>query len=135
MLKKVEIVDAGDTDFIIGDEVEYSEVVAENKKVSESGGLPSKYIRLLKGITKASLATESFVSAASFQETTRVLTDASVLGKIDKLRGLKENVVIGKLIPAGTGYNPAGNQEDIVSDLETELSDVISETQSELDSQ
>ena len=135
MLKKVEIIDAGDTDFIIGDEVEYSEVVAENKKVSESGGLPSKYIRLLKGITKASLATESFVSAASFQETTRVLTDASVLGKIDKLRGLKENVVIGKLIPAGTGYNPAGNQEDIVSDLESELSDVISETQIEPDSQ
>ena len=135
MLKKVEIVDSGDTDFIIGDEVEYSEVISENKKVSESGSLPSKYIRLLKGITKASLATESFVSAASFQETTRVLTDASVLGKIDKLRGLKENVVIGKLIPAGTGYNPAGNQEDIVSDLESELRDVISETESEADNQ
>ena len=81
------------------------------------------------GITKASLATESFVSAASFQETTRVLTEASVTGKIDKLRGLKENVVIGRLIPAGTGYGVSQGQTDLVSDIESELSEVIADTE------
>lgn len=81
------------------------------------------------GITKASLATESFVSAASFQETTRVLTEASVTGKIDKLRGLKENVVIGRLIPAGTGYGASQGQTDLVSDIESELSEVIADTE------
>ena len=83
------------------------------------------------GITKASLATESFVSAASFQETTRVLTEASVTGKIDKLRGLKENVVIGRLIPAGTGYGSSQGQADLVSDIESELSEVIADTEAD----
>ena len=93
--------------------------------------MPAKFKRLLLGITKAALATESFVSAASFQETTRVLTEASVTGKIDKLRGLKENVVIGRLIPAGTGYGASQGQADLVSDIESELSEVIADTEAD----
>jgi DNA-directed RNA polymerase subunit beta' len=103
MLRKVEITNSGDTDFIIGDQLELSEVLQQNKKVSSDGAVPSTFKRLLLGITKASLATESFISAASFQETTRVLTEAAINGKVDKLVGLKENVIVGKLIPAGTG--------------------------------
>ncbi len=129
MLRKVEITESGDTDLIIGDQLELSEVLQQNKKVSSDGGIPAKFNRLLLGITKASLATESFVSAASFQETTRVLTEASVTGKIDKLRGLKENVVIGRLIPAGTGYGASQGQTDLVSDIESELSEVIADTE------
>ena len=129
MLRKVEITDSGDTDLIIGDQLELSEVLQQNKKASSDGRIPAKYNRLLLGITKASLATESFVSAASFQETTRVLTEASVTGKIDKLRGLKENVVIGRLIPAGTGYGASQGQTDLVSDIESELSEVIADTE------
>ncbi len=129
MLRKVEVTDSGDTDLIIGDQLELSEVLQQNKKTSSDGGIPAKFKRLLLGITKASLATESFVSAASFQETTRVLTEASVTGKIDKLRGLKENVVIGRLIPAGTGYGASQGQADLVSDIESELSEVIADTE------
>ena len=129
MLRKVEITESGDTDLIIGDQLELSEVLQQNKKISSNGGIPAKFKRLLLGITKASLATESFVSAASFQETTRVLTEASVTGKIDKLRGLKENVVIGRLIPAGTGYGASHGQADLVSDIESELSEVIADTE------
>ena len=129
MLRKVEITESGDTDLIIGDQLELSEVLQQNKKISSNGGIPAKFKRLLLGITKASLATESFVSAASFQETTRVLTEASVTGKIDKLRGLKENVVIGRLIPAGTGYGVSHGQADLVSDIESELSEVIADTE------
>ena len=129
MLRKVEITESGDTDLIIGDQLELSEVLQKNKKASSDGGIPAKFNRLLLGITKASLATESFVSAASFQETTRVLTEASVTGKIDKLRGLKENVVIGRLIPAGTGYGASQGQTDLVSDIESELSEVIADTE------
>ena len=131
MLRKVEVTESGDTDFIIGDQLELSEVLQQNKKVSSNGGIPAKFKRLLLGITKASLATESFVSAASFQETTRVLTEASVTGKIDKLRGLKENVVIGRLIPAGTGYGASQGQADLVSDIESELSEVIADTEAD----
>ncbi|MFL2735670.1 MAG: DNA-directed RNA polymerase subunit beta', partial [Gammaproteobacteria bacterium] len=131
MLRKVEVTDSGDTDLIIGDQLELSEVLQQNKKVSSDGGIPAKFKRLLLGITKASLATESFVSAASFQETTRVLTEASVTGKIDKLRGLKENVVIGRLIPAGTGYGASQGQADLVSDIESELSEVIADTEAD----
>ena len=131
MLRKVEITDSGDTDLIIGDQLELSEVLQQNKKASSDGRIPAKYNRLLLGITKASLATESFVSAASFQETTRVLTEASVTGKIDKLRGLKENVVIGRLIPAGTGYGASQGQTDLVSDIESELSEVIADTEAD----
>jgi DNA-directed RNA polymerase subunit beta' len=131
MLRKVEVTEAGDTDLIIGDQLELSEVLQQNKKASSDGGIPAKFKRLLLGITKASLATESFVSAASFQETTRVLTEASVTGKIDKLRGLKENVVIGRLIPAGTGYGASQGQADLVSDIESELSEVIADTEAD----
>ena len=95
--------DSGDSDFITGDQAELVRVLEQNERLEKEGKFPAKYQRLLLGITKASLATESFISAASFQETTRVLTEAAVTGKRDYLRGLKENVVVGRLIPAGTG--------------------------------
>lgn len=104
MLRKVTILDPGDSEFLKGEQVEYSRVKIVNKFLEKNGKLKSKFIRNLLGITKASLSTESFISAASFQETTRVLTEAAVAGKKDKLRGLKENVIVGRLIPAGTGY-------------------------------
>ena len=103
MLRKALILDGGDTRFIQGDQVSYAELVDENNKAEAAGKSPAEYERILLGITKASLATDSFISAASFQETTRVLTEAAVTGKKDHLRGLKENVVVGRLIPAGTG--------------------------------
>ncbi|MFO8155351.1 MAG: DNA-directed RNA polymerase subunit beta' [Pseudomonadota bacterium] len=103
MLRKVEITDAGDTKLLRGDQIEYPRFLEENEVVEPKGLRPARYSPMLLGITKASLATESFISAASFQETTRVLTEASVGGKIDALRGLKENVIVGRLIPAGTG--------------------------------
>ena len=103
MLRKVEITAMGDSSFVKGEQVEFTRILEENEKLALEGKIPAKYERLLLGITKASLATESFISAASFQETTRVLTEASVTGKADRLRGLKENVVVGRLIPAGTG--------------------------------
>jgi DNA-directed RNA polymerase subunit beta' len=103
MLRKVEITDLGETRFLQGEQAEIFHVLAENRKAKQSGGRPAKYDRQLLGITKASLSTESFISAASFQETTRVLTEASVRGSRDELRGLKENVIVGRLIPAGTG--------------------------------
>ena len=103
MLRKALILDGGDTKFIQGDQVEYADLVDENAKAEAEGKSPATFERVLLGITKASLATNSFISAASFQETTRVLTEASVTGKVDQLRGLKENVVVGRLIPAGTG--------------------------------
>ena len=103
MLRKVEVVDAGDSDFIRGEQLEYVNALTENERLISEGKAPLEFERVLLGITKASLATESFISAASFQETTRVLTEAAVTGKRDFLRGLKENVVVGRLIPAGTG--------------------------------
>jgi len=103
MLRKIEVKSAGDTKFLQGEQVEFSRVLEENERVQNESKLPATYQRVLLGITKASLATESFISAASFQETTRVLTDAAVTGKTDELRGLKENVIVGRLIPAGTG--------------------------------
>ena len=95
--------ESGDSSFIKGDQMELTQVLEENERLSGDDKFSSKYIRVLLGITKASLSTESFISAASFQETTRVLTEAAVTGKRDYLRGLKENVVVGRLIPAGTG--------------------------------
>jgi DNA-directed RNA polymerase subunit beta' len=103
MLRKVEITDPGESTFIRGEQAEYVAVLEENDALRAAGKQPASFERQLLGITKASLATESFVSAASFQETTRVLTEAAVTGKRDFLRGLKENVVVGRLIPAGTG--------------------------------
>jgi DNA-directed RNA polymerase subunit beta' len=103
MLRRVQITDAGDTKFITGEQVERSELLDENDRVIAAGQRPALYDNILLGITKASLSTDSFISAASFQETTRVLTEAAIMGKVDSLRGLKENVIIGRLIPAGTG--------------------------------
>ncbi|MBD2859323.1 DNA-directed RNA polymerase subunit beta' [Spongiibacter sp. KMU-158] len=103
MLRKVNILTSGDSSFIKGEQVEYVRVVVENEMLAAQDKIACSYERELLGITKASLATESFISAASFQETTRVLTEAAVTGKRDYLRGLKENVVVGRLIPAGTG--------------------------------
>jgi DNA-directed RNA polymerase subunit beta' len=103
MLRKVEVTDPADSKYIKGEQVERARLLAENDKLREQDKDPAKYLPLLLGITKASLATESFISAASFQETTRVLTEASVRGIKDDLRGLKENVIVGRLIPAGSG--------------------------------
>ena len=103
MLKKVRIEDPGDTGFYTASLVDLLEVESKNEEVIAEGKKPATYRRVLLGITKASLATESFLSAASFQETTKVLTEAAIKGKVDSLMGLKENVIIGKLIPTGTG--------------------------------
>ncbi len=103
MLRRVVITDPGDTRFIREEQVERSDVFEENDKMVAEGKLPANYENVLLGITKASLSTDSFISAASFQETTRVLTEAAIMGKRDDLRGLKENVIVGRLIPAGTG--------------------------------
>ncbi|WP_028993568.1 DNA-directed RNA polymerase subunit beta' [Azonexus hydrophilus] len=103
MLRRVTIVEPGDTKFIKSEQVERAELFAENDRVNAEGKLPAVYEHMLLGITKASLSTDSFISAASFQETTRVLTEAAIMGKRDELRGLKENVIVGRLIPAGTG--------------------------------
>ncbi|MNZ93117.1 DNA-directed RNA polymerase subunit beta' [compost metagenome] len=105
MLRKIRIVDAGDTSLLPGSFVDLHEYETANKEAILSGKEPAVAKPVLLGITKASLETDSFLSAASFQETTRVLTDAAIKGKVDKLLGLKENVIIGKLIPAGTGMN------------------------------
>src|SRR2546425_908369 len=103
MLRRIQVEDAGDTRFIPGEQVERADVLEENEKVQAEGKKPATYSYMLLGITKASLSTDSFISAASFQETTRVLTEAAIMGKKDDLRGLKENVIVGRLIPAGTG--------------------------------
>ncbi|WP_404342263.1 DNA-directed RNA polymerase subunit beta' [Pseudoalteromonas mariniglutinosa] len=104
MLRKCIILDGGDTEFLAGEQVEVARVNIANRDAEKQGKIPAKFEIQLMGITKASLATESFISAASFQETTRVLTEAAVNGKSDELRGLKENVIVGRLIPAGTGF-------------------------------
>ncbi|MDR3300564.1 MAG: DNA-directed RNA polymerase subunit beta' [Candidatus Accumulibacter sp.] len=103
MLRRVIVTDPGDTRFIRGEQVEKANLLDENERTSKEGKLPAVYEPVLLGITKASLSTDSFISAASFQETTRVLTEAAIMGKRDELRGLKENVIVGRLIPAGTG--------------------------------
>ena len=104
MMRWVKIEDVGDTEFLIDEQVDKFRFLEENERVIQAGGRPATAQPLLLGITKASLSTDSFISAASFQETTRVLTEASISGKIDHLRGLKENVTMGRLIPAGTGF-------------------------------
>ena len=120
MLRRVSIVDPGDTTFIPGEQVERSEMLDENDRVVELGKRPATYENVLLGITKASLSTDSFISAASFQETTRVLTEAAIMGKRDDLRGLKENVIVGRLIPAGTGlaYHKAHKEAERAERLE-----------------
>ena len=103
MLRRIEVDEPGDADYIQGEQVERAELLQENEKLVKAGKQPATYRNILLGITKASLSTDSFISAASFQETTRVLTEAAIMGKRDDLRGLKENVIVGRLIPAGTG--------------------------------
>ncbi len=105
MLRRVQIINAGESNFIPGEQIERAEVLTENEKLMAENKMPATYEPVLLGITKASLSTDSFISAASFQETTRVLTEASIMGKKDDLRGLKENVIVGRLIPAGTGLS------------------------------
>jgi DNA-directed RNA polymerase subunit beta' len=119
MLRRVTIVDAGDTRFIVGEQLERAEVLDENDRVTAEGKKPATYDYMLLGITKASLSTDSFISAASFQETTRVLTEAAIMGKRDELRGLKENVIVGRLIPAGTGlaYHNTRKRQVAASEL------------------
>ncbi len=133
MLNKVKITSSGDTGYLPNKVMNLNEIVKTNKKMIEDGKEPAEYERLIQGITKASLATDSFLSASSFQETTRVLTDAAVKGKIDNLVGLKENVIIGKLIPAGTGLAKYKNVEieggimpEVIEAEETE-EDIFSE--------
>jgi DNA-directed RNA polymerase subunit beta' len=123
MLRKVEIVEPGDSHYLRGEQIERVRINGENDRATAKGERPAEYQSILLGITKASLATESFISAASFQETTRVLTEAAVRGTRDTLRGLKENVIVGRLIPAGTGlaYHAARRRQGglSASDLET----------------
>ena len=123
MLKKVRVEDNGDTDLFPGSLVDAYELKDKNEEAIAAGKRPATYKQVLLGITKASLATESFLSAASFQETTRVLTEAAIKGKTDELIGLKENVIIGKLIPAGTGVAPYKN---------TRISTTLDETSEEV---
>ena len=104
MLRKAEVIEPGDSGLVPGEQIERSRILAANEALEAEGEEPASWQPLLLGITKASLSTDSFISAASFQETTRVLTEASVSGRIDDLRGLKENVIVGRLIPAGTGF-------------------------------
>ncbi len=119
MMRSVKIEEVGDTNFLIDEQVDRFRFHAENERVVQAGGRPSIGRPLLLGITKASLSTESFISAASFQETTRVLTEAAISGKVDHLRGLKENVIVGRLIPAGTGlahYHDFHLEEEVFDD-------------------
>jgi DNA-directed RNA polymerase subunit beta' len=123
MLRRVRIKDVGDTNLLIDDQLERNLFEEENERVLSAGGKPAIAEPLLLGITKASLSTESFISAASFQETTKVLTQAAIEGKVDSLRGLKENVIMGRLIPAGTGLSRYRNIKVVVEnqgDIETE---------------
>jgi DNA-directed RNA polymerase subunit beta' len=120
MLRRVQITNSGDTHYIVGEQVERSELFGTNDEMRRQGKLPATYSDVLLGITKASLSTDSFISAASFQETTRVLTEAAIMGKRDELRGLKENVIVGRLIPAGTGlaYHQARKAKDEMDETE-----------------
>jgi DNA-directed RNA polymerase subunit beta' len=125
MLRKVSIVYPGDTDLLQDERVDRFEFNRINEEVLAQGGEPATAIPVLLGITKASLETDSFLSAASFQETTRVLTEAAINGKVDSLRGLKENVIIGKLIPAGSGYGVSGGLD--LTNLDTVTLEAIEE--------
>jgi len=118
MLRKSEITDAGDTNYIVGEQVEISEIQEENEKVIQEGGRPATYKALLLGITKTSLNTKSWLSAASFQETTRILTEATIQSRVDTLAGLKENVIMGRLIPAGTVFSDYHKKKLSVEDNE-----------------
>ena len=120
MLRRVVVENTGESTYIAGEQVERSEILNTNEALQAQGKIPATYSNVLLGITKASLSTDSFISAASFQETTRVLTEAAIMGKRDELRGLKENVIVGRLIPAGTGlaYHQARKAKDAMDDAE-----------------
>jgi DNA-directed RNA polymerase subunit beta' len=120
MLRRVVVEAAGDSSYINGEQVERSVMLNNNDALRAAGKIPAVFTNLLLGITKASLSTDSFISAASFQETTRVLTEAAIMGKRDELRGLKENVIVGRLIPAGTGmaYHEARKVRETMDDAE-----------------
>jgi DNA-directed RNA polymerase subunit beta' len=120
MLRRVVVESVGDSNYIAGEQVERSEILNTNEALQRDGKVPATFTNLLLGITKASLSTDSFISAASFQETTRVLTEAAIMGKRDELRGLKENVIVGRLIPAGSGlaYHKARKVKDAMDDAE-----------------
>ncbi|HQQ72059.1 MAG TPA: DNA-directed RNA polymerase subunit beta', partial [Alicycliphilus sp.] len=120
MLRRVVVEAPGETNYIQGEQVERSEILNTNEQAQRDGKIPATYSNVLLGITKASLSTDSFISAASFQETTRVLTEAAIMGKRDELRGLKENVIVGRLIPAGTGlaYHQARKAKDQMDEAE-----------------
>jgi len=111
MLRWVKVEEVGDTEFLVDEQIDKFVFQEENEKIMKKGGKPAKARPLLLGITKSALSTDSFISAASFQETTRVLTEASLYGKVDHLRRLKENIIMGRLIPAGTGYRYYRNLE------------------------
>jgi DNA-directed RNA polymerase subunit beta' len=127
MMRWIKVEDVGDTEFLVDEQVDKFRFQEENERVKKNGGKPASGRPLLLGITKASLSTESFISAASFQETTRVLTEASISGKIDYLRGLKENVIMGRLIPAGTGLEFYRNVELIPEEPEQPLGEEVPE--------
>ncbi len=129
MLRRVTVTQPGDTRFITGEQVERSELFDENDRVKAEGKAPAQFEPMLLGITKASLSTDSFISAASFQETTRVLTEAAIMGKKDELRGLKENVIVGRLIPAGTGlaYHRLRKRNQAADIIDTSLISSASE--------
>ena len=120
MLRRVVVENVGESSYIAGEQVERSEILNTNEALQAEGKIPATYSNVLLGITKASLSTDSFISAASFQETTRVLTEAAIMGKRDELRGLKENVIVGRLIPAGTGmaYHQARKVKDQMDEAE-----------------
>ena len=132
MLRRVVVENPGDSDYITGEQVERSEILNTNDALRAEGKTPATYANILLGITKASLSTDSFISAASFQETTRVLTEAAIMGKRDDLRGLKENVIVGRLIPAGTGlaYHQARKAKDAMDEAERRA---IAEAEAEAD--
>jgi DNA-directed RNA polymerase subunit beta' len=121
MLRRVRIKEVGDTRFLLDDQVERGQFIEENQRVLAEGGKPAVGEPLMLGITKASLSTESFISAASFQETTKVLTQAAIEGRVDFLRGLKENVIMGRLIPAGTGISKYRSAKLMIEDPEEQL--------------
>jgi DNA-directed RNA polymerase subunit beta' len=120
MLRRVVVDNPGESNYIIGEQIERSEILNTNDALRAEGKIPATFSNVLLGITKASLSTDSFISAASFQETTRVLTEAAIMGKRDELRGLKENVIVGRLIPAGTGmaYHNARRAKDELDEQE-----------------
>ena len=123
MLQKVEVTEPGETTFLVGEQVDRIEFDTVNSKTMDRGAKPAKATPVLQGITKASLQTQSFISAASFQETTRVLTEAAVSGKTDNLEGLKENVIVGRLVPAGTG-SVMNLMRSIAADRDREMESV-----------